>query len=370
MKPLACRSELARDAATDSTGVPSPASWLLHNIDSRDFALLNDFQRDFPLASSPFAILGDRLGMSEEGVLTSLMRLQGEGRVSRVGPVFAPNRIGASTLAALSVPEADLDAVAARVSARPEVNHNYRREHAWNLWFVAAAPDEARLAEVLDGIARDTGLPVLALPLEGEFHIDLGFDLRQSRVESRESRGGSPALSAEGAACDLPGIERQLIAALQGGLPLVPRPFAAVAAAAGLNEATALAMIEELLASGIIKRFGVVVRHHELGWHANAMCVWDVPDERADELGAELAAEPAVTLCYRRRRGTAERAVGWPYNLFCMIHGRERQEVERLHGDLSRRLGLAAFPCDVLFSTQRYKQCGARYVPTPEVCHG
>lgn len=336
---------------------------MLLDTDSPDFGLLNDFQRDFPLTSRPFAEVGGRLGMSEEGVLMALARLQREGRVSRVGPVFAPNRIGASTLAALSVPEADLEAVAARVSARPEVNHNYRREHAWNLWFVVAASSEARLADVLDEISREAGLPVLSLPLEGEFHIDLGFDLADG------SRGAGRC-GTTGSACDAPIFMERLVAALQGGLPLVPRPFAVVAEAAGLNEATALAMIEELLAGGFIKRFGVVVRHHELGYRANAMCVWDVPDELADELGAMLAGEAAVTLCYRRRRGAGERAAGWPYNLFCMIHGRERGEVERLHADLARRLGLAAFPGDVLFSTHRYKQCGARYVPTLEACHG
>ncbi len=342
---------------------------MLLDTDSPDFALLNDFQRDFPLTSRPFAVLAERLGMSEEGVLAALARLQAAGRVSRVGPVFAPNRIGASTLAALAVAEADLEAVAARVSARPEVNHNYRREHAYNLWFVVAASDEMRLAEVLDEIAADAGLPVLSLPLEGEFHIDLGFDLSAGIVGQVGQQPDIPAKHLSGFLRKpdlqpLPG----LVAALQGGLPLVPRPFALIAETAGLNEVCTLAMIEDLVASGLIKRFGVVVRHHELGYRANAMCVWDVPDAVADELGGLLAGEAAVTLCYRRRRGALERAAGWPYNLFCMIHGRQRQEVEGLHADLSRRLGLTAFAGDVLFSTRRYKQCGARYMP--EACHG
>jgi DNA-binding Lrp family transcriptional regulator len=148
---------------------------------------------------------------------------------------------------------------------------------------------------------------------------------------------------------------------IQAGLPLVPDPFAKVATACGVSQATVIAMIEEMLQHGVIKRFGVVVRHHELGWRANAMCVWDVPDSIADELGSYLAGEAAVTLCYRRRRGARERAAGWPYNLFCMIHGQQRETVQQQHAELCQRLKLNQFPSAVLFSTQRYKQCGARY---------
>lgn len=335
--------------------------------DSSDFSLLNDFQRDFPLVSRPFAVMAEGLGLAEADVLVALARLQEQGRVSRVGPVFAPNRLGASTLAALAVPESELAAVAALVSGRAEVNHNYRREHAWNLWFVATAADQAALAAVLEDIARQVALPVLSLPLEQEYHIDLGFDLGQGRCGQRQAAIGQ---AMPGGACQWPDIENRLVAAMQSGIPLVPRPFAALARAAGLNEDLVLAMIADMLQVGLIKRFGVVVRHHELGWQANAMCVWDVPEDRVDALGELLARESAVTLCYRRRCGPAERAAGWPYNLFCMIHGRQRAEAERQHALLNACLGLAAYPGQCLFSSHRYKQCGARYAAAPERSHG
>jgi DNA-binding Lrp family transcriptional regulator len=140
--------------------------------------LLNDFQHGLPLTPRPFADIARQLGVYETTVIETLQRLQTEGVISRVGAVFHPNRIGASTLAAMAVPEAELEAVADRISRFAEVNHNYEREHEFNLWFVVVAEDEDRLQQVLSGIEECCGYPLLDLPLENEFFIDLGFDLK------------------------------------------------------------------------------------------------------------------------------------------------------------------------------------------------
>lgn len=348
-----------------------------------DFRLLNDFQRDFPLVERPFLTLAEHLGSNEARVIADLNRLQTLGQISRIGPVFAPNRIGVSTLAALAVPEIHLERVAAWISAQPEVNHNYRREHHYNLWFVITAKDQIHLARVLARLSRETGFYALSLPLEREYHIDLGFDLGGGKglgvgIWDSGQRGGQlaargmeqaeeSAVAGEKPMADLPPVDA-LVASLQGGLPLVARPFAQVAQTLALHESQVRQAIRRGLEQGWIKRFGVVVRHHELGWRANAMCVWDVPDHQVDALGQRLAREAGVTLCYRRRRGMSERAAGWNYNLFCMIHGRQREAVEARQAELSDGLGLAAFPQALLFSTRRYKQCGARYAP--EIRHG
>jgi DNA-binding Lrp family transcriptional regulator len=118
------------------------------------------------------------LGVGEDEVLAALAHLKASGAISRVGAVIRPNTVGVSTLAAMAVPAARLEEVAVLVSGYPEVNHNYEREHRLNLWFVAAAPDAARLAAVLDDIGARTGLEVLAFPMLADYHIDLGFDLR------------------------------------------------------------------------------------------------------------------------------------------------------------------------------------------------
>jgi DNA-binding Lrp family transcriptional regulator len=145
------------------------------NLEQR---LLNEFQQGMPLTSTPYADIARQLGVYETTVLETLQRLQTEGVISRVGAVFRPNRIGASTLAAIAVPVAELEEVAAMVSEFTEVNHNYEREHRFNLWFVVVADDEDQLESVLAEIEERCGYPVLDLPLLNEYFIDLGFDLK------------------------------------------------------------------------------------------------------------------------------------------------------------------------------------------------
>lgn len=156
-------------------------------------------------------------------------------------------------------------------------------------------------------------------------------------------------------------IDRRLLAAIQDGLPLVPRPYTAVGERLGLSEAEVIARLGALLDRGVVKRLGLIVRHRELGYRANAMVVWDVPEAAVDELGARMAAFPFVTLCYRRSR----RPPDWPYNLFCMIHGRERRTVLAQLDAMVRALGIAELPRAVLFSRRRFKQRGAVYAAGP-----
>ncbi len=337
-------------------------------VDAVTFRLLNEWQRDFPLVARPFARIGRAVGLGEGAVIETYRRLVADGLVSRVGAVFAPRRLGASALAAVAAPPERLEAIAARISQEASINHNYQREHRYNLWFVVTAASRSHLDDVVAGIERDTGCGVIVLPLEEEFHIDLGFDLAAACGSRRAGRGAAAAPAAaiaSDAACALSALERHLVAALQNGLPLVPAPFAEVGARAGLSEATTLGLLERWLEDGLIRRFGAVVRHHELGLEANAMCVWDIPDREVTDLGRKLAAEPAVTLCYRRRRALPD----WPYNLFCMIHGSAREEVLAARDEIAARHGLDRAPHAVLFSCRRFKQTGACYVPEKECSH-
>ena len=148
--------------------------------------LLNDFQQDLPLSATPYADMAARLGVDERTVLDTLAGLQARGAVSRVGPVFRPNTIGVSTLAAMAVPGFDLERVAAWLNALPQVNHNYEREHQFNLWFVVTAADRGELDAVLDQIEAWSGCPVLDLPMLEDYFIDLGFDLNFDQGRQRQ----------------------------------------------------------------------------------------------------------------------------------------------------------------------------------------
>jgi DNA-binding Lrp family transcriptional regulator len=322
--------------------------------------LLNDYQRDFPLVPAPFGVIAGRLGVSEAQVLDTLAQLQTRGAVSRVGAVFRPHSIGASSLAAIAVSAGELEEAAQLVSSYAEVNHNYEREHHYNLWFVVAAADEARVREVLAEIESRTGCPVLHLPMLEDYHIDLGFDLTQPHEGQRTGSRRTPRdvlHHAVATAVPLPS-ETALIGAIQQGLPLVSRPFAEIGEGIGLTESEVIAGLAHLQEQGVIKRIGVVVRHHELGYRANAMVVWDIPDDLVSALGHCIGKFDFVTLCYQRPR----RLPAWRYNLFCMIHGRDRDEVLNLVDQLKIQCGLQDIAHEVLFSQRRFKQCGARYV--------
>ena len=149
---------------------------------------------------------------------------------------------------------------------------------------------------------------------------------------------------------------RRLILATQQGLPLTPEPYAELARTLGCDEATVLAGIEDLLARGVIRRIGVVPNHYAIGYSANGMSVWDVDDSVVDALGERIGQLPFVTHCYRRPRHLP----GWPYNLFAMLHGGNRDEVMAHVEEVRALLGAACRSSDVLFSTQILKKTGLR----------
>ncbi len=159
---------------------------------------------------------------------------------------------------------------------------------------------------------------------------------------------------------ELADFDRRLIGATQSGLPLVPRPYEAIGAMLGVSSAELLERFAELLASGVVRRIGAVPNHYRLGYSANGMTVWDVDDARVDELGERVGALPGVSHCYRRPRELPR----WPYNLFAMLHGRSREEVERQRGELRALLGDACRADAVLYSTAILKKTGLR-LPEP-----
>ena len=152
-------------------------------------------------------------------------------------------------------------------------------------------------------------------------------------------------------------LDRALVRALQGGLPRVSRPYHAVAATLGVAPELVLARIEAMLESGAIRRIGVVPNHYRLGYTANGMSVWDVDDDQVDLLGATVGALESVSHCYRRPR----RPPLWRYNLFAMVHGKSRDEVEAKVAAIARMLGPAARAHEVLYSTRILKKTGLRF---------
>ena len=151
-------------------------------------------------------------------------------------------------------------------------------------------------------------------------------------------------------------LDRNIVERLQTGMPLVAKPYDAVAEALGVAPELVRARVTAMLADGRIRRIGAVPNHYALGWHANGMSVWDVDDARVDALGTAVGALPFVTHCYRRPR----RLPQWRYNLFAMVHGGDRAEVETKVARIAAVLGDAARAHDVLYSTRILKKTGLR----------
>lgn len=158
------------------------------------------------------------------------------------------------------------------------------------------------------------------------------------------------------AAAPLDALDRAIVKATQAGLPLVAQPYAAVAAAVGASEEEVIRRLEGMLERGVIRRIGAVANHYTLGLRANGMTVWDVEDARAEQLGAWIGALDFVSHCYLRPR----KPPLWPYNLFAMVHGEDRDEVRRKAARVAALVGPACRASDVLFSTRILKKAGLR----------
>jgi DNA-binding Lrp family transcriptional regulator len=328
-------------------------------IDDTDARLIDEYQSGFPVQERPFEAVAADLGTTEADAVERVRRLREEGVFRRFGAVLNPPVIGSSTLAAVKAPEDRYDEIAATINDIRQVNHNYRRNHEWNMWFVVTASSREKRDRILDDIETETGCEVLNLPMLTDYYIDLEFPVVNSDRFARESLESTDVAAtriSEDATGDLSRLEADLLLAIQGGFPLSATPYRDVADAIGADVADVLDATERLLANGCIKRVGCVVNHVVTGFDANCMVVWDVPDDELDDRGVDVGQLPYVTLCYHRPRRPDQ---DWPYNLFTMIHGRESDAVDAKIDELAA--DYLPFDHERLYSEETLKQTGARY---------
>ena len=328
-------------------------------LDEVDAALVDGYQSGFPVEERPFRSVGADLGVDEREALSRVRDLRERGVFRRFGAVLNPPVIGASTLAAVQAPDERFDDVAETINAYPQVNHNYRRDHEWNTWFVVTAGSLERRDDILAEIERETGCEVLNLPMLTDFYIDLEFPVVNDDSFARESVTETEVTAthvAETAAADLSALDRNVLLEIQDGFPLVETPYRTVADAVNAPVADVLTAVESLREDGCIKRIGCVVNHLVTGFDANCMVVWDLPDEELDDRGEAVGSLPYVTLCYHRPRRPEQ---GWQYNLFTMIHGRDPEAVDGKIDELAA--DYLPFEHERLYSTETLKQTGARY---------
>ena len=284
-----------------------------------DKGLLNVLQAGFPLTREPFADIGARLGLDEGEVIRRIERLKGSQVIRTIGPVFDTRRLGhRSTLVAMSVVEDRLEETARVINENPGVSHNYLRDDSFNMWFTLTVPEGVDIEDELRALAeRVTPQRMLNLPAVRLFKLDVFFDAgggnRPAGVEVPD-KGRSLQLSSE---------ERMVVGVLQQDLPLVSRPFDAMSEATGMTVDDFLTRCRRLKERGAMRRFGASVRHHAVGYSANAMVCWRVPESMVEKTGRIMAGYAEVSHCYQR-----EPAPDWPYNLYTMIHARTNEELQ------------------------------------------
>jgi siroheme decarboxylase len=330
-------------------------------MDEHDKRLLNAIQADFPLVSRPFEALGSRVGLTEAEVIARLGELKRQKIVRQVGGIFDTRSLGyKSSLVAMRVPPDRLDRAAEAVSGHPGVSHNYKRDHAFNLWFTIAVPPASDLGWTVDRLHEMAGadstrlLPTLRL-----FKIGVRFDMEggsgAERADAAYSDASMPAAGGDG----LRPIDIAVIRELQEDMPLVPVPYAPMAGRVGIPEADFLAAAVQLKTHGYMRRMAGVLHHRAAGFRANAMGVWVVPADRADDVGEVMASFKGVSHCYRRPTYP-----DWPYSIFTMVHGQDAAGCQEVIDAMALATGVAEYA--LLYSTTEYKKVRLRYF-TPEL---
>ncbi len=315
----------------------------MQESDARDRELLGALQGDVPLVSTPFAVIGQMIDMSEKEVIKRTERLKRDGVVRQIGAHFDLRALGyRSSLVAARVNPEKIDEAAAVIGAHPGVTQNYRRNNDFNLWFTIAVSPSSKI-----GLNRTIEI------LGEEADCEVVRPLPTLKLYKTSSADGSESHTVEGEphhdAPELSAAEIDAIRLLQRDLPLQPRPFDALARAAGVPADELLAAARSLQKRAQMRRFGAAVQARKTGFLATAMGVWVVPADRVDEYGAQLSLHRAVSHCYLRPVYS-----DWPYNLYTTVHGRSVDECESIINDLAIDTGLTEK--QALYPTREYKK--------------
>lgn len=320
--------------------------------------LINAVQSDFPIVAHPFAQVAARLKWEEAAVMTHLENLLQAGLLTRFGPLFNAEAMGGGvTLAAMALPDDLFDGVADIVNRFPAVAHNYARDHTLNMWFVVATETREEIAETLADIESQTGHPVFNMPKLREYCLGFQMHVSESGVDTVPlcATPASPAGPISQRPPD--SLDRAIITATQDGLPCVSAPYHAVADVCGVAPDRVLTRMRAMLVKGWIRRIGAVPNHYRLGLKGNGMTVWQLPEDKIDTYGQKVGALGFVSHCYRRPPHRPD----WPFNLFAMVHGRDKQAVTEKVATIQSVLQPDLQDHTVLFSTRILKKSGLRF---------
>jgi DNA-binding Lrp family transcriptional regulator len=335
-----------------------------HKPDDADRALLDALQAGLALVRKPYSEVGDRLGMGEGEVLARIRLLKDAAIIRQISAIFDTRALGyESSLVAARYPDERLFDAAALIGGHPGVSHNYRRTHAFNLWYTLAVAPGSRLTleETMERLAEETGAESMRLlPTLKLYKINVQLDM--GGTQARDAKEESPKPAPRRGDGVLPtDRDKAGIAILQRDLPVEPLPFDAWAAEAGMEPDELLERAQVFVDRAYMRRFAAVLNHRRAGFGANGMAVWQVPEGELEEIGPRMAAFKAVSHCYRRPTYP-----DWPFSVFTMVHARSREACEETIAAIAEETGITEPDRRaVLYSTYEFKKIRLMYF-TPD----
>ena len=314
--------------------------------------LLSIIQKRFPLTPRPFAKIAEELDSDESTIIKIVSQEKENNIIRQISPIFDTKRLGySSSLISFKIKREDIDRAVEVINSHPGVSHNYEREHPFNIWFtLAVAPDsKIGLRETVDILAQKTGaIDSIMLPTLKLFKIAVklnttGKDAKKETVVKQNKRD-----------IELTPLHLKVIALAQHDIPIVQEPFKAVIDELGIEYDEFFAILNELKRAGVMRRFAGILNHRKAGFNANAMVVWDIAEEKGNEMGERAAEFSAVSHCYLRPKYP-----NWPYNLFTMIHGKTTEETNGIIKEIASEID--HFSRRPLYSTREFKKVRIKY---------
>ena len=323
-------------------------------MDESDKELLNEIQWTFPLVTRPFDAIAKKFDTTPEEIKSRLNELKEIGVLRQLSAIFDTRKLGyTSSLVAMEIEDDKLEYVASQINRHPGVSHNYERDHQFNLWFTLAVPPGSDLKEelekfnVLKGIKKVRMLPTLQL-----FKIGVKLDMVDEKKhdvapteEKKEIKNVKFVPTEE---------DKDFIRELQKDMDIIDEPFVNAAKNLGITEDELFAKMKHYEEIGVMRRFAAILRHRQVGFTANGMIVWKVPEDRIAKVGETLGSFPQVSHCYERPT-----YADWPYNVFSMIHCKTHEEANDMAKTIQDQINVDEYK--ILFSSREFKKTRVEY---------
>ena len=327
---------------------------ILSSLDESDKELLNEIQWTFPLVTRPFDAIAKKFDTTPEDIKARLIQLKEIGVLRQLSAIFDTRKLGyTSSLVAMEIESDKLEHVASKINGHPGVSHNYERDHEFNLWFTLAVPPGADLKaelekfNVLKGIKKVRMLPTLQL-----FKIGVKLDM----VDDKKHDIAPSEVKKEIKNIEFTPTEddKDFIRELQKDMDIIDEPFVLAAKNLGITENELFEKMKHYEDIGVMRRFAAILRHRQVGFTANGMIVWKVPEDKIKQVGETLGSFPQVSHCYERPT-----YADWPYNVFSMIHCKTQDEAHEVAKTIQDQIHVDEY--DILFSSREFKKTRVEY---------